>query len=192
MIEVLAFNGSPRKKGNTEVLLNAVTRGVEKAGGSIDIIRLCDLNISPCIGCGGCSKKGKCVIKDDMTILYDKISSAKRIVLASPIYFYGITSQAKAFVDRIQALWSRKYLLGAGVGRDQADRKGYLVSVAATEGKGYLKEQNSLPAIFSTLLMPSIAGLFLSEVWIKEVKFQKLLKNWSELKNLAKRLSADN
>jgi len=135
MIEVLAFNGSPRKKGNTEVLLNAVTRGVEKAGGSIDIIRLCDLNISPCIGCGGCSKKGKCVIKDDMTILYDKISSAKRIVLASPIYFYGITSQAKAFVDRIQALWSRKYLLGAGVGRDQADRKGYLVSVAATEGE---------------------------------------------------------
>lgn len=134
MIEVLAFNGSPRKKGNTEVLINAVAHGVEKAGGGIEIIRLCELTISPCIGCGGCSKKGKCVIEDDMTQLYDKISLAKRIILASPIYFYGITSQAKAFVDRIQALWSRKYLLDEGVGKDQPDRKGYLVSVAATEG----------------------------------------------------------
>ena len=135
MIEVIAFNGSPRKKGNTEVLLDAVARGVKKAGGSIDIIRLCDLTISPCIGCGGCSKEGKCVIEDDMTILYDKIGSAQRIILASPIYFYGITSQAKAFVDRIQALWSRKYLLGKGVGKGQSGRKGYLLSVAATTGE---------------------------------------------------------
>lgn len=192
MIEVLAFNGSPRKKGNTEVLLNAVARGVEKAGGSIDIIRLCDLTISPCIGCGGCSKKGKCVIEDDMTIFYDKIGSAQRIILASPIYFYGITSQAKAFVDRIQALWSRKYLLGEGVGKDQPDRKGYLVSVAATEGERVFEGAELTATYFLTLLMPSTVELFLSEVWIKEVKSQKLQKNWNGLKNLGKKLLADN
>lgn len=135
MMDVLAFNGSPRKKGNTEILLAAVVRGVEKAGGKMDIVRLCDMDISPCIGCGGCSKKGDCVIKDDMTRLYKKIGEAQRIILASPIYFYGITSQAKTFVDRIQALWSRKYLLGKGVGKGQPDRKGYFVSVAATKGE---------------------------------------------------------
>ena len=134
-MDVLALNGSPRKKGNTETLLAAVARGVEKAGGKMDTVRLCDMSISPCIGCGGCAKKGKCVIEDDMVQLYEKIEKASRIVLASHIYFYGITSQAKAFVDRVQALWSRKYLLGKGVGGDQHDRKGYLVSVAATRGE---------------------------------------------------------
>lgn len=135
MTHVLAFNGSPRKKGNTEVLLEAIGRGVDAAGGNFEVIRLCDMTISPCIGCGGCGKKGRCVIDDDMTELYEKIRMTNRIILASPIYFYGITSQAKAFVDRNQALWSRKYILADGIGKDQSDRKGYLVSVAATSGE---------------------------------------------------------
>ena len=135
MMQVLAFNGSPRKKGNTEILLEAMGHGIKSAGGDLEIIRLCDMSISPCIGCGSCGKKGKCIIDDDMTLLYEKIGAHKRIVLASPIYFYGITSQAKAFVDRIQALWSRKYLLDNGIGKNQTGRKGYLVSVAATKGE---------------------------------------------------------
>ncbi len=135
-MKVLAFNGSPRRKGNTEVVLDAVARGVERTGGEMEIIRLAGLDISPCLSCGGCDETGVCVVKDDMGPLYEKIDKSQRIILASPIYFYGITAQAKAFVDRTQAMWSRKYLLkGKGQWQEDPQRKGFFVSVAATKGE---------------------------------------------------------
>ena len=134
-MKVLFFNGSPRKRGNTETLLASVADGVRQAGGSVEIIRLCDLDIKPCISCGGCDKTGKCVQKDDMIPLYDKIDAVNRMVIGSPIYFYGVTAQAKAFIDRTQALWCRKYFLKKkGRWPEGADRKGFFVSVAATKG----------------------------------------------------------
>lgn len=135
-MKVLAFNGSPRRKGNSEVLLDAVAKGVQAAGGEMEIVRLADYDIAPCISCGACNKTGICVVKDDMTALYEKIDQSCRIILASPIYFYGITAQAKAFVDRSQALWSRKYLLKKKhtcIGDNT--RRGFFVSVAATRGQ---------------------------------------------------------
>ena len=134
-MNVLALNGSPRKGGNTEVLLAAVIKGMEQAGGQAEVIRLCDLTIQPCIGCGGCDETGRCVLEDDMMQLYDKIIAAKRVIVASPIYFYGITAQAKAFVDRTQALWSWKRLMTEkGEWQPDPERKGFLLSVAATHG----------------------------------------------------------
>ncbi|MFH7319029.1 flavodoxin family protein [Desulfurivibrio sp. D14AmB] len=134
-IKVLAFNGSPRAGGNTATMLAALAEGVVAAGGEIEIIRLCDLTIQPCVACGGCDESGECVLVDDMTQLYEKIIAADRVVLASPIYFYGITAQAKAMVDRTQALWNRWRVPG-GPGRRAADpsRRGLLLAVAATSG----------------------------------------------------------
>jgi len=135
-MKILAFLGSPRKKGNTEVLMEAVAAGVKSAGGDLEAVRLCDLNIQPCTGCGGCDKTGRCVLEDDMIPLYDRILAANRVIVASPIYFYNITAQAKAFVDRTQALWSWKRLMeGRGEWQQDLARKGYFVSVAATRGK---------------------------------------------------------
>ena len=134
-MDVLVFLGSPRKGGNSEVLTEALLEGVRQAGGSPEIIRLCDLEISPCLSCGGCDKTGKCVVKDDMIPLLKKIITTDKIILASPIYFYGITAQAKAFVDRTQALWNRKRLMQKrGEWLDNPDRKGFFISVAATKG----------------------------------------------------------
>ncbi|MBW2471213.1 MAG: flavodoxin family protein [Deltaproteobacteria bacterium] len=134
-MDVLVFLGSPRKKGNSEILTEAVLEGVREAGGSPEIIRLCDLKISPCISCGGCNKTGKCVVEDDMTPLYDKIITIDKIIVASPIYFYGITAQTKAFIDRTQALWNRKRLMEKkGEWLENTDRKGFFISVAATRG----------------------------------------------------------
>jgi multimeric flavodoxin WrbA len=134
-MDVLVFLGSPRKKGNSEVLTEALLEGVRNEGGMPEIIRLCDLKISPCISCGGCNKTGKCVVEDDMTPLYEKIISTDKIILASPIFFYGITAQAKAFIDRTQALWNRKRLLQRkGEWVDNPERKGFFISVAATRG----------------------------------------------------------
>ena len=134
-MNVLVFLGSPRKKGNSEILTESLLEGVRQAGGSPEIIRLCDLDISPCISCGGCDKTGMCVVKDDMIPLYDKIISTRKIIIASPIFFYGVTAQTKAFIDRNQALWNRKRLLQKkGEWVDDPERQGFFVSVAATRG----------------------------------------------------------
>jgi multimeric flavodoxin WrbA len=134
-MNVLVFLGSPRKKGNSEVLTTAVLEGVRQAGGQPEIIRLCDLKIAPCISCGGCDKTGKCVVEDDMTPLYEKIITVNRIIVSSPIFFYGVTAQTKAFIDRTQALWNRKRILQKkGEWVENPERKGFFVSVAATRG----------------------------------------------------------
>lgn len=134
-MDVLAFLGSPRKKGNSEVLTQELLEGVRQAGGSPEIIRLCDLKISPCISCGGCDKTGRCVVEDDMIPLYEKIISIDKIIVSSPIFFYGVTAQTKAFIDRTQALWNRKRLLQKkDEWVDNPERKGFFISVAATRG----------------------------------------------------------
>ena len=108
-MKVIALNGSPRIGGNTELLLNAA---IEGAGGDVTVFRLNDLNIRACQNCGGCEKTGQCVIRDDMDAIYGAIRAADRIILASPIYFMGLSAQIKAMMDRCQALWCEKYLLG--------------------------------------------------------------------------------
>lgn len=134
-MNVLVILGSPRKKGNSEILTHALLEGVRQAGGSTEIIRLCDLKISPCLSCGGCDKTGKCVVEDDMIPLYEKIISIDKIIIASPIFFYGVTAQTKAFIDRTQALWNRKRLLQRkGEWVENPERKGFFISVAATKG----------------------------------------------------------
>ena len=133
-MKVLVILGSPRKKGNTDLLIGRIVEGIEEAGGSAELIRLEGMDIHPCIGCGGCEKEGTCVIQDRMHELYPKIDEADRIIIASPIYFYSLTAQTKAFVDRCQAMWSRKYILNKRLNKHKK-KIGYLVSVAATKGE---------------------------------------------------------
>jgi multimeric flavodoxin WrbA len=134
-VKVLIVLGSPRKKGNTDLLVERIAKGIANAGGSVETVRLEGRDIHPCIGCGGCEKEGRCVILDDMQQMYDKIDHADRIVIASPIYFYSVTAQTKAFIDRCQAMWSRKYILSRRRPATGIEKKGYLVSVAATKGE---------------------------------------------------------
>lgn len=134
-MKVIALSGSPRKNGNTELLLAEVGAGLEANGNSLELIRLADLDIAPCLGCGGCSKTGECVVKDDMVEVYRKLAAASAVILSSPIYFYGLTAQCKAVVDRIQAYWCRKYLLRKPeLWQDQPRGQGYLLATAATGG----------------------------------------------------------
>lgn len=132
-MNILIFNGSPRKRGNTDLLLEKVEEGIHRCGHKAEHINLAHLAIHPCTGCGHCETEGQCIFKDDMTALYAKIDAAHRIVIGSPIYFYGVTAQAKAFIDRCQVLWSRKYLLGE-IKPEREYLRGYMVSVAATAG----------------------------------------------------------
>ncbi|MDD2463645.1 MAG: flavodoxin family protein [Desulfobulbus sp.] len=132
-MNILLFNGSPRKRGNTDLLLERIEQTIRRAGFTAEHINLAHLKIHPCTGCGHCESEGLCIFNDDMAPLYDKIDQANRIVIGSPIYFYGVTAQTKTFIDRCQALWSRKYLLGE-IKPERDYRRGYMVSVAATDG----------------------------------------------------------
>jgi len=132
-MKIVVLLGSPRKKGNSETLARAVVRPIEQDGGTVEYIRLNDLSLRPCQGCGGCDKTGNCVIKDDMSDIYSAVDDADRILLVSPVYFYGLSAQCKIFGDRMQARWARRYLLKDRF-RQGEGRKGYLLSSAATKG----------------------------------------------------------
>jgi len=133
---ILGFQGSPRKKGNTNYILSAFMDEAENLGAQTRIIEVAEKNIVPCIGCGYCEKKGYCITKDDdMTNeIYPLLREADVVVLAAPIYFYNVPAQLKAPIDRTQTLWSRKYKLNL---TDPARhyRRGFLLAQGATKGK---------------------------------------------------------
>jgi multimeric flavodoxin WrbA len=132
-MKVLGIMGSPRRQSNTDILLDKALEGAKEAGAEVEKVLVSKLKISPCLEIYACLKDGNCAIKDDMELLYKKLIEADHIVFASPIFFYGITSQAKAIIDRCQALWVRKHVLK--VGRDDRVRRGLFISVGATRGE---------------------------------------------------------
>ncbi|MCD6391328.1 MAG: flavodoxin family protein [Dehalococcoidia bacterium] len=133
-MKVLGIMGSPRRQGNTELLLDKALEGAREEGVEVQKVLVSKLKISPCLEIYACLKDGNCAIKDDMQSLYKKLLEADHIIFASPIFFYGVTSQAKAVIDRCQALWVRRYVLGMGK-EDKRVRKGVFISVGATRGK---------------------------------------------------------
>lgn len=100
-MKVIGFVGSARKNGNTDVLLQNILKGVASCGIEIEIIYLSDCNFAPCNGCEGCHDSFRCIKKDDMQRIYDKLEEADGIVLGSPTYFYNVTSITKAFLERL-------------------------------------------------------------------------------------------
>jgi multimeric flavodoxin WrbA len=104
-------------------------KGAASRGAKVKTIILNDLKIAPCQHCDACFEAGKCRIEDDMQMVYGELEQADRIVLASPIQFMGVSAQAKAMIDRCQALWARKYVLNIPPLGDRRERKGLFVSV---------------------------------------------------------------
>ena len=135
MNKVLGISGSPRRNGNTELLLKELLNGAEASGLETELIILGELSISPCTSCDSCQKDGQCVINDDMQLMYGKLLEADYVVFASPVYFKGVSAQMKALIDRCQALWSRKYILKQKlVSPDRPGRKGYFISTSGSVG----------------------------------------------------------
>jgi multimeric flavodoxin WrbA len=132
-MKVLGIMGSPRRQSNTEILLDKALEGAREAGAEVEKVLISKLKISPCLEIHACRKDGNCAIKDDMQSLYEKLLEADHVIFASPMFFYGVTSQAKAIIDRCQALWVRKHVLGMGK-EDKRERRGVFISVGATRG----------------------------------------------------------
>jgi len=137
MLKVVGIYGSPRKGGNTDLLLDSALKGCEERGNEVKRVYVRDLHIGGCAGCDGCAKNGVCIIKDDMQDIYTLIDDTDVIILSSPIFFYGVTSQLKALIDRSQAMWWRTRARKGSKKEEKntAKGRGYLIAVGATKGK---------------------------------------------------------
>jgi multimeric flavodoxin WrbA/protein-tyrosine-phosphatase len=132
---ILGLQGSPRKKGNSQFLLSAFLKAAEERGAVTRLIRVTERTIEPCKEFVVCETRGTCPIHDDMeSEIYGLLRQAEVVVLASPIFFYNMTAQLKAVVDRCQVFWSRKYRLKLADPL-KATRRGVLLGVGATRGK---------------------------------------------------------
>lgn len=102
MSNIIILVGSMRKGGNTDLLAQAFAEGARK-NNSVEIVSVADYKVSPCIGCNSCfTREGnKCFQNDDMDRIYEKLKVADVVVLASPVYFYGISAELKAVIDRL-------------------------------------------------------------------------------------------
>ncbi|MBW2185355.1 MAG: flavodoxin family protein [Deltaproteobacteria bacterium] len=104
--KVLAIGASPRKGGNSDVLLKHFCAGVNNAGIETEEIQLRDCHITPCIGCELCRKTGKCSrFDDDMVAIYTKIIASRGLFLISPVHNYNVTAWMKGFIDRLYCFY---------------------------------------------------------------------------------------
>lgn len=160
-MRVIAFLGSPRKDGNTTILLDEALRGVGESGHGAQVFKLAQMKIRGCLNCGGCEESGECVIEgDEMPKVYAAIREADRIILASPIFFSGIPAQAKAMIDRCQALWCEKYLLKREIAAGPAGRKGLFLTVGGMKMVKHADCANStVTAFFRSISVPEHAFL---------------------------------
>ena len=126
-IDVLAFATSPRRHGNSETLLDAVLNAMKGERAAVEKIVVPETDIKPCRGCNACAKLNRCIQRDFMDYIHDRIIEADCIILASPIYCMGLTAQAKVLVDRSQVFCTRKYTLRLPV--VPPERKGKRVGI---------------------------------------------------------------
>ena len=104
--KICILNGSPRQNGNTKALINNFIKGTEEAGNEVICFDLQKMDIHGCLGCcsGGKDISSPCVQKDDMEKIYPAYMKADIIVLASPMYYWGISGQLKCAFDRLFAV----------------------------------------------------------------------------------------
>ncbi|MCG6946600.1 MAG: flavodoxin family protein [Deltaproteobacteria bacterium] len=172
-VKVLGIYGSPRKGGNTDLLLDRILEGAQAAGAKVESIYARKLKMSGCIECGSCDDTGECAVHDDMDTVYPLLQEADVIFLASPNFFYNVTAQVKLLIDRSQAMWSKRLLEKTPAQRRKYDGgKGYLICVGATKGKNlFVGVELTAKYFFDALDMSYEEGLLLDRIEAKgEIK----------------------
>ena len=125
MEKILGIGGSPRKGGNSDILLKQLLKGARNEGIATEEIQLRDYQFQPCIGCERCRKDKRCTgLQDGMQLIYPKIREASGMILISPIYSYNVTALMKAFIDRLYSFYNFS-----------DERPGYWSSQLADQGR---------------------------------------------------------
>ena len=162
-MKVIAFNGSPRRGGNTEILLSEAVRGVQDQGSEVTVYNLDTLKLRPCLNCGHCDEAAQCIVKDDMQTILGEIRSADRIIVASPIFFFSVSAQTKIVIDRCQSFWAEKYVHKKPVQPGPFGRKGLLLLVGGMKknekNMGFQCAEATTRAFFRTVNVQEHATL---------------------------------
>ena len=105
-MKIVVLNGSPRPKGNTAALIAAFREGAESAGHQVTVLQVGTMNIGGCKGCEYCHTKGggACIQKDDMAQVYPALAESEMLLLASPVYYHGLTGQLQSVISRFYAV----------------------------------------------------------------------------------------
>lgn len=103
-MKILVITGSPRKNGNSNTLADNFIKGAEEAGHSVVRFDAAFKNVHPCVACNKCGMNGECVFKDDFEFVKANIVDADCVVFATPMYYFGISAQIKAVIDRFYAI----------------------------------------------------------------------------------------
>lgn len=149
-MNILVVTGSPRKDGNTEIMVDVFAESAKAAGHQVTVRKLSNLKVSPCNACHYCfTHDGVCVQRDDMNGILDDLNQADLLVLASPIYWFDVSAQTKCFIDRMYAFAKKGFhiksiamLLDSGADNVYAAAEAQLMAISSYlkwEIKGIIK-----------------------------------------------------
>ena len=176
-MKVLGINGSPRRGGNTDILLDNALKGAQNKGAEAEKIVLNDLEFSPCQECENMPNDRFCIIEDNMQAVYKKIEEADAIILASPIFFGSLSAQTKMMIDRFQCVWRAKYILRKQVFEKR--KTGAFISVEGSNKKDFFDNAKAIVKnFFATINAAYKEELFCSEIDEKDaiLRHMELLK----------------
>lgn len=160
--KIVVINGSPRVRGNSDLLCDEFMRGAREAGHQVEKISLRENDVHPCRACYACFKTGTCVQKDDMTVILQKVSDCDVLVLASPTYFLTMSGQMKVFIDRLLPKW-----------QGLSGKEAYVIVTSHDGKQGLKRNAEDLAAILENL-GDDVRGIIWGEhVW-KKVNYWEL------------------
>lgn len=149
-MNILGISGSPRIRGNSDILLDKALEGARSKGAKSEKVILNTLEFAPCQECENIRRDGTCIIEDDMQVIYGKIKNADAIVLASPIFFGSLSAQTKMMIDRFQCLWLAKYVFKTY--RAKKRRVGALICVEASSRRDFLENAKKIVRNFFAVI----------------------------------------
>lgn len=159
-MKVLGINGSPRREGFTNLLLEKMLAGARAAGARTEKIFLDGLNLKPCRACAACEDTPACAIDDGMKGLAAKLKSADTVIVASPVYFGSITAQTKTMIDRCQSIWAGRSRSPEKSHKGRP-RKGVFICAAGSNNRKYFENSRAIIKIFFSVLgIRYLDGLF--------------------------------
>ena len=164
MTLIVGILGSPRRKGNSDLLLDRALKAASDAGAEVRKVVLNELKLRPCQGCNDCHEDGECVQRDDLTLVYELLEQADAVIIASPIYFSGPSAQTKILIDRCQCLWVRNEKLGRYA--NGRKRRGAFMAVAGDAKAVFRHAVGEIRAFYSAIglsydgeiLLPGVEG----------------------------------